>query len=184
MNKGLETSQDEGLSWKLRSSGFALEQKIRMRAHPRSSRSVLQGFKDVKTQTLRNPMFSPTHFRFTSADGSSIACVRWDSQGTSRGVVQIAHGMGEYIGRYDGLIEALVSDRLTVYGNDHRGHGHTALSPAQFGDFGEGGFDLLVEDMLWLSRIAKHECPFQTYLLFGHSMGSFACSTICARTQR
>jgi len=119
-------------------------------------------------------MLSPTHFRFTSADGTSIACVRWDSQGASRGVVQIAHGMGEYIGRYDGLIEALVSAGLTVYGNDHRGHGLTALSPAQFGDFGQGGFDSLVEDMLCLSRIARHECPFQPYLLLGHSMGSFA----------
>ncbi|HTQ51501.1 MAG TPA: alpha/beta hydrolase [Candidatus Acidoferrales bacterium] len=118
-------------------------------------------------------MFSPTYFRFTSADRSSIACVRWDSQGTSRGVVQIAHGMGEYVGRYDGLIEALVSAGLTVYGNDHRGHGLTALSPKQFGDFGEGGFDLLVEDMLHLCRIARHECPFQPYLLLGHSMGSF-----------
>ena len=119
-------------------------------------------------------MFSPTHFRFTSADGSSIACVRWDGQGASRGVVQIAHGMGEYIGRYEALIEALVSAGLTVYGNDHRGHGLTALSPAQFGDFGEGGFDSLVEDMLCVSRIARHECPFQPYLLLGHSMGSFA----------
>jgi len=119
-------------------------------------------------------MLSPTHFRFTSADDSSIACVRWDSQGTSRGVVQVAHGMGEYIGRYDGLIEALVSAGFTVYGNDHRGHGFTALSPSQFGDFGEGGFDLLAEDMLWLNRIARHECPFQPYLLLGHSMGSFA----------
>ena len=119
-------------------------------------------------------MVSPTYFRFTSADGSSIACVRWDSQGTSRGVVQIAHGVGENIGRYEDLIEALVSAGLTVYGNDHRGHGLTALSPVHFGDFGEGGFDLLVEDMLYLNRIARHECPFQPYLLLGHSMGSFA----------
>jgi len=119
-------------------------------------------------------MLSPTHFRFNSADGASIACVRWDSQGPSRGVVQIAHGMGEYIGRYDGLIETLVSAGLTVYGNDHRGHGLTALSSAQFGDFGEGGFDVLVEDMVWLNRIAKHECPFQPYLFLGHGMGSFA----------
>jgi len=119
-------------------------------------------------------MLSPTHFRFTSADRSSIACVRWDSQGTSRGVVQIAHGMGEHICRYDGLVEALTSAGFTVYGNDHRGHGLTALSPAQFGDFGEGGFDSLVEDMLWLNRIAKHECPFEPCFLLGHSMGSFA----------
>jgi alpha-beta hydrolase superfamily lysophospholipase len=113
-------------------------------------------------------------FRFTSSDGLRIACARWDSRGPARGVVQIAHGMGEHIGRYVGLIEVLVSANLTVYGNDHRGHGHTAPSPAQFGDFGEGGFDLLVEDMVLLSHIAKKENPGLPLILLGHSMGSFA----------
>ena len=61
-----------------------------------------------------------------------------------RGVVQIAHGMGEHIGRYVGLIEALVASGLTAYGNDHRGHGRTVTSGTRFGDFGDGGFDLLV----------------------------------------
>jgi len=62
-------------------------------------------------------------FRFTSADGLRVLV---------RGVVQIAHGMGEHIGRYRGLIEALVSAGLTVYGNDHRGHGRTAPSSTLF----------------------------------------------------
>src|SRR5262245_3021941 len=91
-----------------------------------------------------------TEFQFTSRDGLRIACSRRDAQGPARGVVQIAHGMGEHIGRYRETIEALVSAGLTVYGNDHRGHGRTAPSAAHFGDFGEGGFDLLVEDMVRL----------------------------------
>ena len=115
-----------------------------------------------------------TEFRFTSTDGLRVACARWDSRGPVRGVVQIAHGMGEHIGRYVGLIEALVSAGLTVYGNDHRGHGRTAPSATHFGDFGEGGFDLLVEDMFRLSGIAKEENPDQPFMLLGHSMGSFA----------
>jgi len=82
--------------------------------------------------------------------------------------------MGEHIGRYLGVIDALTSSGLTVYGSDHRGHGRTASSPAQLGDFGEGGFDLLVEDMLQLSRIAKKENPDVPFILMGHSMGSFA----------
>jgi alpha-beta hydrolase superfamily lysophospholipase len=82
--------------------------------------------------------------------------------------------MGEHIGRYTGLIEVLVSAGLTVYGNDHRGHGRTAPSPAQFGDFGTGGFDLLVEDMVLLTRIAREESPNLPLILLGHSMGSFA----------
>jgi alpha-beta hydrolase superfamily lysophospholipase len=113
-------------------------------------------------------------FRFTSRDGLSIAWTRWDSRGPVRGVVQIAHGMGEHFGRYVGAIEALVSADLTVYGSDHRGHGRTPSSPAHLGDFGEGGFDLLVEDMVRLSRMARQEHPGQPFLLLGHSMGSFA----------
>lgn len=115
-----------------------------------------------------------TEFRFTSSDGLRVACTRWDSRGPVHGVVQIAHGMGEHIGRYAGTIEVLVSAGLTVYGNDHRGHGRTAPDAAHYGGFGEGGFDLLVEDMVRLSRIAKEENPEQTFILLGHSMGSFA----------
>jgi len=114
-------------------------------------------------------------FQFTSSDGMRIACARWDSRHPVRGVVQIAHGMGEHIGRYAETIEFLVANGLTVYGNDHRGHGRTALfSAGQFGDFGEGGFDLLVEDMFCLSRLAKRENPNLPFILLGHSMGSFA----------
>jgi alpha-beta hydrolase superfamily lysophospholipase len=115
-----------------------------------------------------------TQFRFTSPDGLRIACARWDGRRPVRGVVQIAHGMGEHIGRYARTIEALVSAGLTVYGSDHRGHGRTAPSPARLGDFGEGGFDLLVEDMFRLSRIAREEHPESPFFILGHSMGSFA----------
>ena len=113
-------------------------------------------------------------FSFTSSDGLRVACFRWDARGPTRGVVQIAHGMGEHVGRYAETIGVLVSAGLTVYGNDHRGHGHTAPDAAHVGDFGEGGFDLLVEDMVRLSRIAKGEHPHLPFILLGHSLGSFA----------
>jgi alpha-beta hydrolase superfamily lysophospholipase len=113
-------------------------------------------------------------FRFTGTDGLQIVCSRWLSRRPARGVVQIAHGMGEHIGRYRDLVEALTSAGFAVYGNDHRGHGRTAPVPARFGDFGQGGFDLLVEDMAHLSGIARQENPGLPFFLFGHSMGSFA----------
>jgi hypothetical protein len=43
------------------------------------------------------------------------------------------------------LSSNVVQTSLVVYGNDHRGHGRTATSPENFGDFGPGGFALLVE---------------------------------------
>ncbi len=115
-----------------------------------------------------------TDFRFTSRDGLQIACTRWDSRGETRGVVRIAHGMGEHIGRYRDTIEALVTAGLTVYGNDHRGHGRTAPSCAHLGDLGAGGFDQLVEDMVLLSLIARQQHPGAPLFLLGHGLGSFA----------
>jgi alpha-beta hydrolase superfamily lysophospholipase len=113
-------------------------------------------------------------FHFASTDGLRIVCSRWDARGPARGVVQIAHGMGEHIGRYADTVAALTFAGLTVYGNDHRGHGRTAPSTAHLGDFGEGGFELLVDDMVRLSRIARDELPGVPFFLLGHSMGSFA----------
>ena len=116
----------------------------------------------------------PHHFQFTSADGLQIACTRWKNLKPSRGIIQIAHGMGEHIWRYLRLVEALVNADLVVYGNDHRGYGRTAPYPKHLGDFGPGGFNLLVEDMARLSVIAKEENPRLPFILLGHSMGSFA----------
>jgi alpha-beta hydrolase superfamily lysophospholipase len=128
----------------------------------------------MSVQVVHAAITTSAEFNFTSSDGLRVACFRWDSRGPVRGVIQIAHGMGEHIQRYGEFIDALVSAGVTVYGNDHRGHGLTASSAKQFGDFGKGGFDLLVEDMLRLSRIAKDENPNLPFILFGHSMGSFA----------
>jgi alpha-beta hydrolase superfamily lysophospholipase len=117
---------------------------------------------------------SQCEFWFTSQDGLQIACSQWPSTGPARGVFQIAHGMGEHSGRYSELIAVLQKAGLVVYANDHRGHGRTVVSREQFGDFGKGGFDLLVADMVELTRIAKEENPGIPFILLGHSMGSFA----------
>ncbi len=121
-------------------------------------------------------------FWFTSKDGLRIACKQWDSRGPARGVLQIAHGMGEHRGRYCELIDALLEASFTVYANDHRGHGRTAASPQNFGDFGEGGFALLVEDMVELTRFAKRGTAtarpaFATSLAIFAKVGTTKCST-------
>ena len=122
-----------------------------------------------------HPSIAPTvRFRLTSSDGLCLACARWDSQGPAHGVVQIAHGMGEHMGRYASTIEVLVAAGLAVYANDHRGHGLTARSPSHLGEFGGGGFELLVQDLVRLSELARDENPDLPLILLGHSMGSFA----------
>jgi len=128
----------------------------------------------MSAQIAHSTITASAEFNFTSSDGLKVACFRWDSHGPTRGVVQIAHGMGEHIGRYLETINDLNSAGLTVYANDHRGHGRTAPDSTYLGNFGEGGFDLLVHDMIELSRIAKEENPNRPFILFGHGIGSFA----------
>ena len=111
-------------------------------------------------------------FWLTSSDGLCIACARWGSRGPVRAVVQIAHGMGEHVGRYADTVDALVAAGLSVYANDHRGHGLSAHS--ELGELGRGGFELLVQDMVRLSEIAREENPDLPLFLLGHGMGSFA----------
>ena len=119
-------------------------------------------------------MTQPKRFEFTSTDGLAIACVKWVRPQKVRGVIQIAHGLGEHMGRYAELAETLLKDEFAVYGNDHRGHGLTAKPSGSFGEFGPGGFDQLVEDMVSLRVIAKDEHRGKPYILLGHSLGSFA----------
>jgi alpha-beta hydrolase superfamily lysophospholipase len=49
-------------------------------------------------------MTPSAEFRLTSTDGVRVACGQWNGRGSVRGVVRIAHGMGEHLGRYVGLI--------------------------------------------------------------------------------
>jgi hypothetical protein len=84
---------------------------------------------------------STERFRLTSFDGLCIACARWGGRGPARAVVQIAHGMGEHIGRYADTVDALAAAGLAVYANDHRGHELSVHS--QLGELGRGGFEHL-----------------------------------------
>jgi alpha-beta hydrolase superfamily lysophospholipase len=115
-----------------------------------------------------------TTFTFDADDGTTVAAYRWAGDGEPRGIVQIAHGMGEHAARYRRLAEALTGAGYVVYADDHRGHGRTALSPDRLGDFGPGGWPGLMADLRQLGAIARAEHPGLPLVLVGHSMGSFA----------
>ena len=61
-------------------------------------------------------------------------------------------------------ILSLKGVRLKPYSNDHRGHGRTARSPKELGDFGPGGFRSIVKDMVQLSLKARKENPNQPFI--------------------
>jgi len=109
-----------------------------------------------------------------AADGNAIRVYSWKGEGPVRGVVQIAHGMGEHALRYRPIAHALVNAGYAVYANDHRGHGELAANAKALGDFGPGGFPSLVDDMTVVTRMARKAESGSKLVLLGHSMGSFA----------
>jgi alpha-beta hydrolase superfamily lysophospholipase len=113
-------------------------------------------------------------FSFNSEDGLEIAYYRWRAQGKAAAIVQIAHGMGEHALRYAHVAEFLNQAGFHVYANDHRGHGRTAKGRESLGDFGNGGWNGLVADMVTLTRMARTREGRLPAILLGHSMGSFA----------
>ncbi len=64
---------------------------------------------------------------FKASDGKEICLVVWDAVKQPQGVVQIVHGMGEHIRRYDDFAGFLNENGYIVAGDDHRAHGKTAL---------------------------------------------------------
>lgn len=99
-----------------------------------------------------------------------------------KGIVQIVHGMAEYIDRYDDLARYLVERGFVVCAEDHIGHGKSAQDPSEFGHMpAHGGKDILIGDVHTLRRIVSELFPDVPYVLYGHSMGSFIARAYIAR---
>ncbi|WP_078410422.1 alpha/beta hydrolase [Priestia abyssalis] len=116
-----------------------------------------------------------TSFYYKSNNGIEIYARKWMPEDAKpKAFVQIAHGMGEHIGRYHDFAQALIEKGYAVYGNDHRGHGLTAKDERDkryFAD--ENGFGEVVQDMYALTNLIKCKQENIPIFLFGHSMGSF-----------
>lgn len=113
-------------------------------------------------------------FTFEGEDGTTIFAYRWSGDAPVRGILQVAHGMGEHALRYREPLAPIIESGIVVYANDHRGHGRTAPDAGALGDFGPAGFAALASDMAKLTDIARAENPGKPLVLLGHSMGSFA----------
>lgn len=110
-----------------------------------------------------------------SNDGvHKLHVVVWQPDGVPKAVLQLSHGMIEFIERYEGLAQYLNEQDILVIGNDHLGHGHTAGRDEDLGYFcPEHMSETVVKDLHTVTEYAKKEYPGIPYFLLGHSMGSF-----------
>ena len=113
---------------------------------------------------------------FPSSDGKNTihAELFVPSDNNIRAVVQISHGMMDYIGRYKGMAEALSDAGIALAGHDHLGHGDTVATPDDYGFFAsKGGYDYVIDDVRGMNELIRREIPGVPVILLGHSMGSF-----------
>ena len=112
---------------------------------------------------------------YPSADGQHTiaAYVYLPKEEPPRAVIQISHGMCEYIGRYRRMIEFFTAHGYAVAGNDHLGHG-ASVPAEEHGHFADkNGWRMILADLKTMNDLLHRRWPELPVVLFGHSMGSF-----------
>lgn len=120
-------------------------------------------------------MATKQEYQFKSADQvSNIHCVKWMPEEQPVGVLQLVHGMVEYIERYEGFAQFMCSKGFVVVGHDHIAHGGSVASEEEWGIVHvKHPSDVMVEDIYTHYKKTKEEYPELPYFILGHSMGSY-----------
>lgn len=120
-------------------------------------------------------MVTREEFYVDSSDGiHMIHGYRWyDPERKPKGILQIVHGMLEYIDRYDELARYMVSEGYYVIGHDHLGHGDSVSHSSELGYVGKHGAVLWLRDIEQIRKMAAAYMPKLPYIMLGHSMGSY-----------
>lgn len=110
----------------------------------------------------------------STAKGRTLHAFRCVPDGKVRAVVQLSHGMIEFIDRYKPLAEYLAARGILVTGHDHLGHGGSVRTKEDYGYFADGdGNRAVLDDLHSITLLTKKLYPDVPYFLLGHSMGSF-----------
>ena len=129
-------------------------------------------------------MTKKTDFTFLSSDGKTrLHGIAWIPEDvTPVAVLQIVHGVAEYVGRYDDFARFLNRRGIIVVGHDHLGHGLSLPEGGTPVYFGDGNtWSTPVDDIYVLLSKLKEQYPHLPLLLMGHSMGSFLSRTYLIR---
>ncbi len=99
-----------------------------------------------------------------------------------KGIVQISHGMCEYVECYENFAQFLLDNGYAFCGNDHIGHGNSVLIPEERGFFAsENGYQYLIKDLYKMTKCIQKKFPNTPCFLLGHSMGSLIARLYAAK---
>lgn len=122
-------------------------------------------------------MYNRSFYR-TELYPGQICAHEWIPEGDITSVLQICHGMAEYLFRYDSFASFLCDQGVLVCGIDHPGHGKTEGTRGYFAP--KNGWETLCRiNCDYASRI-KQRYPDKAFRMLGHSMGSFVARYIAS----
>lgn len=108
-----------------------------------------------------------TEWKWKTKDGLEIYSKAWEPDKEVKGVVCLLHGVGEHIGRYQAVGEALAKEGYIMAGFDQRGFGKSEGQPGHTPSLG-----MYFNDTdLFFVEIAR-QYPKLPVFLYGHSMGA------------
>ncbi len=118
-------------------------------------------------------MADKREYRYPSVNGKNeIFSLKWEAD-QPVAVLQIIHGMQEFVDRYDDFANYLNTKGYVVVGEDHLGHGFSVNNEEEYGYFGKTGSEDVLKDIHNLYEKTRREYPDLPYFFLGHSMGSF-----------
>ena len=134
-------------------------------------------------------LLNPERKEFISSIGKGFKIVGFfypSSAPEIKGVVQICHGMAEYLERYEEMIAKFNEAGYHVCGMDMAGHGQTYFLNKEAGYpkgyFGgvKDSWKAILTDEMGLHEYAQERFGKEglKYILYGHSMGSFVVRSI------
>ena len=105
-----------------------------------------------------------SEYHWNTHDGLEVFGRLWTGE-TSKGLIVLVHGIGDHVGRYEGLAENFVDNGFALFGADFRGNGKSA---------GTRGFakpfEILLDDLEQAIQQAVQRVS-GPIILYGQSMG-------------
>jgi len=123
-------------------------------------------------------MISKTFF-WNSKDGNRTYVRCWEPEANApKAVINLVHGMGEHVDRYEHVADFFTARDYAVIGIDHRGHGKSDGNRGHI-----PSYDAILDDIEMLLRKSAEMFPGIPAFLYGHSMGAGVSANYLIRRQ-
>jgi len=106
--------------------------------------------------------------KFDGTDAVSFYVRGWEPEPESKpkAVIVLIHGLGEHVGRYEHVAQALTDAGYVTAGFDLRGHGKSGGARGHF-----PSLDAVMDDITRFRQFLSTRYPNQKQFMYGHSLG-------------